>query len=47
MNLLANLHGRLPFHSETAGSPNTESCGYWEEWLNIKLQKIDCANSTA
>jgi len=39
--------GGCPSIRKRLGVPNTESCGYWEEWLKIKLQKIDRANSAA
>lgn len=36
--------GGCPSVRMRLGLPNSESCGYWQEWLDIKLQEIDRAN---
>jgi uncharacterized protein len=36
--------GGCPSIRKRLGLPNSESCGYWKEWLNLKLRRIDRAN---
>jgi uncharacterized protein len=36
--------GGCPSIRKRLGLPNSESCGYWKEWLKLKLRRIDRAN---
>lgn len=36
--------GGCPSIRKRLGLPNSESCGYWEKWLKLKLRRIDRAN---
>lgn len=38
--------GGCPASRKRLGLPNDETCGYWEEWVKNKLQRIDQRQST-